>query len=88
MKSNVSLSKKGKRNISILTIFSVLATDFFYCFVTPYESQSLILSGMIKIVCCFMALMILIIRKGILFIESGTRNGFDVKLVRQRKRAV
>ena len=53
--------------ISILTIFSVLATDFFYCFVTPYESQSLILSGMIKIVCCFMALMILIIRKGIFY---------------------
>lgn len=67
MKNNVSLSKKGKRNISILTIFSVLATDFFYCFVTPYESQSLILSGMIKIVYCFMALMILIIRKEIFY---------------------
>lgn len=66
-KEDANLSKRGKILISVLTLVSLLCTDVVSSIMTPYASMSWMLSGLIKLMICAFALMILLIRKGIFY---------------------
>lgn len=77
-KEDVNLSKKGKVLISILILASLLCTDVVSSVMTPYSSTSWMLSGLIKLLICVFALMILLIRKGIFY---TSRKDLEVEMM-------
>lgn len=77
-KGDEVLSNRGKRNITILTVFSLIVTDFGYSFIRPYESEHIILTGYAKALTCFLSVVILFIRKGIF---ASSKKEVEVQLM-------
>jgi hypothetical protein len=65
-KEEVVLSKNSKRNIALLTIFSLILTNVLFSASEPIQSQSLSLSAIVKAFACILCLVILVLKKGIL----------------------
>ncbi len=65
-KDSVVLSKHGKINVSVLTVFSLILTDILFSLSEPIQNQSLQLSAIVKAFACILCIVILVLKKGIL----------------------
>lgn len=79
-KEDEVLSKKGKRNLIILTILSLAITEYGYCFIGGHEAEDNVLLGLVKLLTCFLALIVLFVRKGIF---TSSRNEMEMEMMNE-----
>ena len=79
-------TRTSKRNILILSIISVLLTNFLFSFSDPYQTESWTLTIIIKVFACIISIMILTLRTGILFQSQEEEEKFVLtQIFRQEK---
>jgi hypothetical protein len=66
-KEDLAETKRTQVNILLLTILSVILTDFVFGFSDPYQNQSWTLTILLKVLDSFICLFVLLIRHGIFF---------------------
>lgn len=77
-KEDEILSKKGERNLIVLTMLSLMITEYGYCFIGDYGSEEITLLGFVKMLTCFLSLIVLFVRKGIF---TASRNEMEMEMM-------